>query len=164
RKGYGNLLIEFSYLLSKKENKTGSPEKPLSDLGLLSYRYYWRNVLFEELNQSRETLSIQELSHKTSMTVDDIIATLQINNMIEKDKSSGAYCIIVKTDVIEDHLQKVTAKGYPRIKPENLRWTPFILTRALGLRTSDDQDEVDGVDGHVLANSRDDNEESMKWE
>lgn len=33
RKGYGKVLIEFSYLLSRLEGKTGSPEKPLSDLG-----------------------------------------------------------------------------------------------------------------------------------
>jgi histone acetyltransferase SAS3 len=29
RKGYGNLLIDFSYLLTRVEKKTGSPEKPL---------------------------------------------------------------------------------------------------------------------------------------
>ncbi|KIR28148.1 hypothetical protein I307_00630 [Cryptococcus deuterogattii 99/473] len=49
RKGWGQLLIDFSYLLSKKEGRTGSPEKPLSGLGAVSYKSYWRFTVFKYL-------------------------------------------------------------------------------------------------------------------
>ncbi|EGW31219.1 uncharacterized protein SPAPADRAFT_61797 [Spathaspora passalidarum NRRL Y-27907] len=49
KKGYGKLLIQFSYMLSNVEHKVGSPEKPLSDLGLLSYRAYWTDTLIKLL-------------------------------------------------------------------------------------------------------------------
>lgn len=61
RKGYGKLLIAFSYELSKLEETIASPEKPLSDLGLLSYRSYWSWVLLQHLNSSYKPLSIKEL-------------------------------------------------------------------------------------------------------
>ncbi len=58
RKGYGNLLIDFSYLLTRVERKTGSPEKPLSDMGLVSYRNYWRLVLCYQLREQKGPISI----------------------------------------------------------------------------------------------------------
>ncbi|KAI0787884.1 histone acetyltransferase [Fomes fomentarius] len=49
RQGWGNLLIDFSYLLSKKEQRAGSPEKPLSALGALGYKNYWTLSLMRYL-------------------------------------------------------------------------------------------------------------------
>ncbi|KAI0768105.1 histone acetyltransferase [Trametes elegans] len=52
RQGWGNLLIDFSYLLSKKEQRAGSPEKPLSALGALGYRNYWTLSLMRYLRNA----------------------------------------------------------------------------------------------------------------
>jgi len=46
------------YMLSRVEGLPGTPERPLSDLGKLSYESYWKHVLLEKL----DTLRDQQLS------------------------------------------------------------------------------------------------------
>ena len=84
RKGYGRLLIAFSYELSKRESKLGSPEKPLSDLGLLGYRAYWQETVVAILmeDDSRKEVSIEDISTMTAMTTQDVLHTLQNLNML----------------------------------------------------------------------------------
>jgi hypothetical protein len=41
----------------------GSPEKPLSDLGKLSYRSYWSYILLDILKDAQGTVSIKELRY-----------------------------------------------------------------------------------------------------
>ena len=43
------------------EVMVGSPEKPLSDLGKLSYRSYWTWVLLDILKEAQGTVSIKDL-------------------------------------------------------------------------------------------------------
>ncbi|GAA5839716.1 hypothetical protein JCM11251_002571 [Rhodosporidiobolus azoricus] len=100
RRGWGNLLIDFSYLLSKKEGRTGTPERPLSDLGLLSYRNYWTLTLFvyfASLPERKEVeeeskVTFEDISKATSMTRDDIYFILHERGYIT-DLSKNAHPI-----------------------------------------------------------------------
>lgn len=83
RKGFGKLLIAFSYELSKRENKLGSPEKPLSDLGLLSYRAYWQDVIVDMLMDGRTDATVEDLGMAAAMTTNDVLHTLYALNMIK---------------------------------------------------------------------------------
>ena len=49
RLSYVSFSLHTGYLLSQVEGKIGSPERPLSDLGLMSYRNYWQDRLLNYL-------------------------------------------------------------------------------------------------------------------
>jgi histone acetyltransferase HTATIP len=129
RKGYGKLLIEFSYELSKIEGKTGSPEKPLSDLGLLSYRSYWSHTILDillNLKPSSEAgeqpaITINEISELTSIKKEDVISTLQHLNLINYYK--GQYIITITKDAV-DIYNKASSKRLVRVDPKCLHWQP----------------------------------------
>lgn len=86
RKGYGKFIISLSYELSRREGKTGSPEKPLSDLGKLSYRSFWSCRLLMVLNEAcekHERPDAMELSQRTGILLEDAISTLQYLGLIK---------------------------------------------------------------------------------
>lgn len=128
RKGYGKLLIEFSYELSKFEGKSGSPEKPLSDLGLLSYRSYWSQTILDILVNLKPTetgekpqITINEISEMTSIKKEDVISTLQHLNLINYYK--GQYIMTMSWEMVDAH-ERSMEKRKQRIDSKCLHWTP----------------------------------------
>lgn len=130
RKGYGNLLISFSYLLTRVEGKTGSPEKPLSDMGLVSYRNYWRLILSYELLNRTKPLSIIDLSDRTGMTADDIVAALEGLRALVRDPVTKTYALRLDHTYFKQCIESWEAKGYVKLDPDALVWTPYIMGRS----------------------------------
>ncbi|KAI0396734.1 acyl-CoA N-acyltransferase [Xylariaceae sp. FL0594] len=128
RKGFGRLLIQFSYELSKIEGKLGSPEKPLSDLGLLSYRQYWAENIIDllvEYNERDEKSSIEAISSALAMTTQDVEHTLQALKMQAYHK--GEHKIVIPEAMIQMR-EKAKSKKKRYIAPENIQWKPPVFT------------------------------------
>lgn len=152
RKGYGQFLIEFSYLLTRVERKTGSPEKPLSDMGLVSYRKYWRLVLCEELLQQKGPISISAISDRTGMTPDDIVSALEGLRALVRDPVTKKYALRLDLPYFKQYVEKCNAAGNPKVNADYLVWTPYVMGR-LGqyedgpaLQTVQQRDEVEEED------------------
>ncbi|KAI9373820.1 hypothetical protein BJX61DRAFT_361219 [Aspergillus egyptiacus] len=127
RKGYGNLLIDFSYLLTRIEGRTGSPEKPLSDMGLVSYRNYWRLILSYHLRNQKTPISIAELSKKTGMTADDVVSGLEALRALVRDPVTKTYALRLDYKYFEECIRGWESKGYVTLNPDALVWTPYIF-------------------------------------
>ena len=131
RQGLGRLLIAFSYELSKREGKLGSPEKPLSDLGLLGYRAYWQETIVDLLLDGRSEANVEELSQNAAMTVNDVLHTLQNLNMLRYLPQKNQHIIVLTDAVIaqrEKQKEKEKIKGRHWIDPDKLVWKPPVFT------------------------------------
>lgn len=190
------------YLLSKKEQRVGSPERPLSALGALSYRNYWTLAIMSYLRAAPEHVTFESkssckasanrsvpifpsgVSAATSMTITDVVTTLREQNMLVADErphsplprspvgvkggknkhtrprprsqffsssrrnpsrkiasakddnvsvpripSPGSYTIEWDRAEVEAYLVRWHAKGYLILKPNRLKWSPYLLTR-----------------------------------
>lgn len=124
RQGYGRMLIDFSYLLSKVEEKVGSPEKPLSDLGLISYRSYWKSILLERLSiYDGKGITIKDLSQETAITAYDIVSTLQALGLLKYWK--GKHIVLKRHEIINDYMSKCKKRRPDKTIDKNcLRWSP----------------------------------------
>ena len=141
RQGFGRFLIDFSYLLSRVENQPGSPEKPLSDLGRISYHSYWKSVIMEYLYKNDSPrVSIRTISLELGMDPHDVAATLQILNMIRL-KEDGRVVIVKDMSVLEAHMEKVRGSIRIELDPEALHWSPLVQSGGDTTTATEDTEE-----------------------
>lgn len=134
RQGFGRFLIDFSYLLSREEGQPGTPEKPLSDLGRLSYHAYWRSVVLEYLYHNKNRIvSLKTISLETGIVIADVALAFQLLNFIKYIKIAKdgfkVYkpIICIDWDFVDKYYERVTkSKNRRVIDRECLRWTPLL--------------------------------------
>lgn len=146
RKGYGNLLIDFSYLLSRKEFKFGTPEKPLSDLGLMSYRNYWKITIAHQLKFLWEkylkdksdyvTISVENLCKLTGMIPSDVVVGLEQLHALVKNFNTNSYGIAVNLRIIDAVIEIWKSKNYVTLDPSKLLWKPMLFGPSGGINSA----------------------------
>ena len=175
--------------MSKKEGRVGSPEKPLSGLGEVTYHKYWTLTVFNHLRNAtpdvkmdgetfipsewNDEADLADISQATSMTLDDVYWVLRNETMIDvhdspprelsasvsrnKNRNRGRarpglsrrkasepassgdkddkppiptrYRIVWDQDYVEAILRTHRSKGHLTLKPEKLKYHPFLVTR-----------------------------------
>lgn len=103
RRGYGRFLIAFSYELSKLEGKIGTPERPLSDLGQVSFASYWTKKILEVIHQKKGVVTIEEISKETCIKPDDVVHVLTGLNFLKYWR--GQHMVSVVPKHIDEHLR-----------------------------------------------------------
>ena len=104
QKGFGRLLIALSYELSKREKRIGTPERPLSDMGRVSYRSYWTDTILELLRR-RSNLNFKDITDETGIAKHDVMETLTSLGLAKYWK--GQYLMNpVDHKMIEEHFRK----------------------------------------------------------
>lgn len=150
RKGYGNLLIDFSYLLSRNEFKFGTPEKPLSDLGLVSYRNYWKITIALKLkelylkylnktdndNHNTLSISIENLSKLTGMIPSDVVVGLEQLDSLIKNPVTKTYGIVINLQKINSIIEKWQNKRYICLDYTKLLWKPMLFGPSGGINSA----------------------------
>lgn len=131
RKGYGKFLIALSYELSRREDKIGSPEKPLSDLGKLSYKNYWTELLVVVLKERGYSLGLKELSAITFIKLEDVVSTMQALNMIKYIKGEHVIsCAPRQLDTMVEQIRAKPARDLQAFDAAWLYWTPALAVHA----------------------------------
>lgn len=134
--------------MSKEEGQPGTPEKPLSDLGRVSYYAYWKSVMLEYLHSHRyETLKLTDVSKETGMYCQDIALALQLLGFmkyIPNDDATNKAVISVDWEKVDRHADRVAkSKTRKHIDHECLRWTPLVPSAVNPFREPKSDDEKD---------------------
>ncbi|CAI4228376.1 unnamed protein product [Auanema sp. JU1783] len=140
KQGFGRFLIDFSFLLSRREHMQGTPERPLSDLGRVSYASYWRTCLMEYMyntGKHRSVISLADIARETGVSVYDVTEVFDSLRWFSK-QNNGERVLEINNTMLENHWKKAKAdKNRIWIHEPALKWVPVkhTPTKDFGVRS-----------------------------
>src|SRR5262249_19023083 len=110
------------YELSKLQGKPGTPERPLSDLGTLSYNSYWRLAILRYLHSCKRgqtIVSLIDIMSATSIALPDICNTLMDLGLVKYWKEN--YMIYISRSMINTCIEEKHVKLERLIDPMKIK-------------------------------------------
>ncbi|KAI5363633.1 putative histone acetyltransferase domain, MYST-type, acyl-CoA N-acyltransferase [Septoria linicola] len=102
KRGLGQVLIAASYVLGRRENRFGGPERPLSADGSKSYIKYWTGAVTREIltgGHGKKVVSVKELAEQTWIMPEDVVVALKEMDVFETRKTASGNIVVSKTKV-----------------------------------------------------------------
>ncbi len=127
RKGLGKVLMGVSYELSRRENRIGGPEKPLSELGRRGYMRFWEARVASAILElkAKRTLSVAEIAEACWMLPEDVVGTLKDMGVLTASKRADGAGVISKVR-LRDCISKRGLDLTPPVSEEGFvdEWIP----------------------------------------
>ena len=107
----------------------GSPEKPLSDLGKISYRSFWTFSILSFLRSQRpgNVPCLDDIIKETGFKREDIVSTIHHLGMLKHWK--GQYVLHYSRSMLDKTLKSYDRKRFGESFSWNNSWRPIILTK-----------------------------------
>ncbi|KAK0400313.1 hypothetical protein QR680_003450 [Steinernema hermaphroditum] len=132
RKGYGRFLIDFSYLLARREEMPGTPERPLSELGEKSFRAYWRSTILQYFadcgGDTGKKSSLKAICEATGMTSPDVKSALKELKFLKKVPGTASHQLSVNWCMIQMYIAQEEGRKRLVVYDSLLKWSPKVYS------------------------------------
>ena len=123
QKGYGHFLIKLSYQLTlyaartHDRRPTGGPERPLSELAVISYTSYWCDEVSRMLASGRvgSFVSLRDMAAATAIERSDLMSALQALS-VECSEREGEMGVRLSRDVKQRMARRVDEEEAKRVQ------------------------------------------------
>ena len=174
QKGYGRFLIQLSYQLTLHAARTygrrptGGPERPLSELAVISYTSYWCDEVSRMLAGGRvgSFVLLRDMAHSTAIERSDLMSALQALQ-VECSEREGEMGVRVSRDVRQRMVRRVEEEEAKRVERGDIEFNADCLRldeqqqqqAEEMLEMAEETEETEGVEGASEAGQRVDDEE-----